>query len=96
MGQKAHPIGNRLGIIRGWDSNWFGGSHYADKLVEDVKLFFLEKLNEMDEFIKHRNVYTMELAKSDEHYESKPSEDQEEETKLKKISINTAKTNFSE
>ncbi|MFA6807115.1 MAG: 30S ribosomal protein S3, partial [Bacteroidales bacterium] len=25
MGQKANPIGNRLGIIRGWDSNWFGG-----------------------------------------------------------------------
>lgn len=38
MGQKAHPIGNRLGIIRGWDSNWFGGKHYADKLVEDEKI----------------------------------------------------------
>lgn len=24
MGQKANPIGNRLGIIRGWDSNWYG------------------------------------------------------------------------
>jgi small subunit ribosomal protein S3 len=38
MGQKAHPIGNRLGIIKGWDSNWFGGNHYADKLVEDEKI----------------------------------------------------------
>jgi small subunit ribosomal protein S3 len=38
MGQKAHPIGARLGIIRGWDSNWFGGNHYADKLVEDEKI----------------------------------------------------------
>src|SRR5471030_3101706 len=38
MGQKAHPIGNRLGIIRGWDSNWFGGNYYADKLVEDEKI----------------------------------------------------------
>ena len=38
MGQKAHPIGNRLGIIRGWDSNWFGGDNYADKLVEDEKI----------------------------------------------------------
>jgi len=38
MGQKANPIGNRLGIIRGWDSNWFGGNHYADKLVEDEKI----------------------------------------------------------
>nr|MBK9649837.1 30S ribosomal protein S3 [Bacteroidota bacterium] len=38
MGQKANPIGNRLGIIRGWDSNWYGGKHYADKLVEDEKI----------------------------------------------------------
>ena len=35
MGQKVNPIGFRLGIIKGWDSNWFGGKHYADKLVED-------------------------------------------------------------
>jgi small subunit ribosomal protein S3 len=35
MGQKANPIGNRLGIIRGWESNWYGGKNYADKLVED-------------------------------------------------------------
>ncbi|RXF68341.1 30S ribosomal protein S3 [Arcticibacter tournemirensis] len=38
MGQKAHPIGNRLGIIKGWDSNWFGGNNYSDKLVEDEKI----------------------------------------------------------
>lgn len=38
MGQKANPIGNRLGIIRGWESNWYGGRHYADKLVEDEKI----------------------------------------------------------
>ncbi len=38
MGQKAHPIGNRLGIIRGWDSNWYGGKNYADRLVEDEKI----------------------------------------------------------
>jgi small subunit ribosomal protein S3 len=38
MGQKAHPIGNRLGIIRGWDSNWYGGRNYAEKLVEDEKI----------------------------------------------------------
>src|SRR6188474_588542 len=38
MGQKANPIGNRLGIIRGWDSNWYGGDKYADKLVEDDKI----------------------------------------------------------
>ncbi len=38
MGQKTHPVGNRLGIIRGWDSNWFGGKNYSDKLVEDEKI----------------------------------------------------------
>ncbi len=38
MGQKTNPIGNRLGIIRGWDSNWFGGNKYGDKLAEDSKI----------------------------------------------------------
>ncbi len=38
MGQKVNPIANRLGIIRGWDSNWFGGNDYGDKLVEDAKI----------------------------------------------------------
>lgn len=38
MGQKVNPIANRLGIINGWDSNWYGGRHYADKLVEDNKI----------------------------------------------------------
>jgi small subunit ribosomal protein S3 len=38
MGQKAHPIGNRLGIIRGWDSNWYGGDDFPTKLVEDEKI----------------------------------------------------------
>lgn len=38
MGQKVNPIGNRLGIIHGWDSNWYGGKKYADKIVEDNKI----------------------------------------------------------
>ena len=38
MGQKTNPIGNRLGYIVGWDSNWYGGNNYADKLVEDDKI----------------------------------------------------------
>jgi len=38
MGQKVNPISNRLGIIKGWDSNWFGGNRYAQKLVEDSKI----------------------------------------------------------
>lgn len=38
MGQKVNPIANRLGIIKGWDSNWFGGRDYSSKLVEDTKI----------------------------------------------------------
>lgn len=38
MGQKTNPIGNRLGIIRGWESNWYGGNDYGDKLAEDYKI----------------------------------------------------------
>ena len=38
MGQKTNPIGNRLGIIRGWDSNWYGGKDYGDKIAEDAKI----------------------------------------------------------
>ena len=38
MGQKINPISNRLGIIRGWDSNWYGGDNYGDTLLEDSKI----------------------------------------------------------
>lgn len=38
MGQKTHPIGLRLGIIKGWDSNWFGGKDFSDKLIEDEQI----------------------------------------------------------
>ena len=38
MGQKTNPIGNRIGIIRGWESNWYGGNDYGDKLAEDQKI----------------------------------------------------------
>ncbi len=38
MGQKANPTANRLGLIKGWDSNWFGGKSYADKIAEDFKI----------------------------------------------------------
>ncbi len=47
MGQKANPIGNRLGIIKGWDSNWYGGDNYTDKLVEDehIRNYILARLS---------------------------------------------------
>ena len=38
MGQKVNPISNRLGVIRGWDSNWYGGDNYGDTLLEDSKI----------------------------------------------------------
>ncbi|OFX61160.1 MAG: 30S ribosomal protein S3 [Bacteroidetes bacterium GWA2_30_7] len=38
MGNKCNPISNRLGIIKGWDSNWYGGNDYSSKLVEDHKI----------------------------------------------------------
>ncbi len=46
MGQKVNPISNRLGIIRGWDSNWFGGKNFGDSIVEDMKIrkYLLERL----------------------------------------------------
>ncbi len=38
MGQKVNPVGIRLGIVRGWDSNWYGGKNFASKIVEDDKI----------------------------------------------------------
>lgn len=38
MGQKTNPIANRLGFIRGWDSAWYGGNDYGDKLADDHKI----------------------------------------------------------
>ncbi len=38
MGQKVNPVGFRLGVIKGWDSSWFGGKDFSDKIVEDDKI----------------------------------------------------------
>jgi len=38
LGQKTHPVGFRLGVIRGWDSNWYTDGSFADKLVEDQEI----------------------------------------------------------
>ena len=38
MGQKINPIGLRLGIIKGWESSWYGGKNFSDKIVEDQKI----------------------------------------------------------
>ncbi len=36
MGQKTHPIGSRLGIIKTWDSRWYAKKGYSDQLIEDL------------------------------------------------------------
>ena len=38
MGQKVNPISLRLGIIKGWDSAWYGGSTFSEKLIEDQQI----------------------------------------------------------
>ena len=38
MGQKINPVSFRLGIIRGWESNWYGGKTFSSKLIEDEKI----------------------------------------------------------
>ena len=38
MGQKVNPIALRLGIVKGWESNWYGGKTFPDKIVEDHKI----------------------------------------------------------
>lgn len=38
MGQKVNPVGFRLGIVKGWDSAWYGGKTFSSKLVEDQKI----------------------------------------------------------
>ena len=48
MGQKVHPIGFRLGVIRSWDSKWYEEKNYAKWLHEDIHLreFVKEKLGQ--------------------------------------------------
>jgi small subunit ribosomal protein S3 len=38
VGQKVHPIGLRIGIIRDWESKWYADKNYADYLLEDIKI----------------------------------------------------------
>ncbi|HVD98385.1 MAG TPA: 30S ribosomal protein S3 [Cytophagaceae bacterium] len=38
MGQKVSPVGFRLGVVKGWDSNWYGGKTFSDKLIEDERI----------------------------------------------------------
>jgi small subunit ribosomal protein S3 len=59
LGQKVNPIGLRLGIVKTWESRWFGGRKYADYILEDHKLrtFIKEKL-------VHAGVSRIEIERS--------------------------------
>lgn len=59
MGQKVNPIGIRLGIVKTWESRWFGGKNYAQYILEDHKLrtFIKKKLY-------HAGVSRIEIERS--------------------------------
>jgi small subunit ribosomal protein S3 len=59
LGQKVNPIGLRLGVIKTWESRWFGGKNYANYIFEDFKLrkFIKQKLY-------HAGVSRIEIERS--------------------------------
>jgi small subunit ribosomal protein S3 len=59
LGQKVHPIGLRLGIIRSWDSTWFAKKEYANLVYEDAEIrrFLKEKLY-------HAGISRIEIARA--------------------------------
>jgi small subunit ribosomal protein S3 len=59
LGQKVNPIGLRLGIVKTWESKWFGGKNYAEYILEDYKLrkYIKEK-------IYHAGVSRIEIERS--------------------------------
>ena len=72
MGQKVNPIGLRLGIVKTWESRWYGGKNYAEYILEDHKLrkFIKEKLY-------HAGVSRIEIERSSKRvrlriYSSRP------------------------
>jgi small subunit ribosomal protein S3 len=53
VGQKVHPIGFRIGIIRDWESKWYAGKDYGDLLLEDVKIREYLKKKLKDSALSH-------------------------------------------
>ncbi|WP_028845664.1 30S ribosomal protein S3 [Thermodesulfovibrio thiophilus] len=58
MGQKINPIGNRLGIIRTWESRWFAKKGYAGQLIEDLKL-----RNTLKDKLYHAGISRIEIER---------------------------------
>lgn len=59
MGQKVHPVGFRLGVIRTWDSRWFSQKNYATLLHEDIKIRKIVK-----ERLMHAGVSRIEIERA--------------------------------
>jgi small subunit ribosomal protein S3 len=59
MGQKVHPVGFRLGVIRTWDSRWFSQKNYAPLLHEDIKIRKIVK-----ERLMHAGVSRIEIERA--------------------------------
>jgi small subunit ribosomal protein S3 len=59
LGQKVHPIGFRLGIIRTWESNWYAEKDYAQLLHEDLKL-----RNYLKERLHHAGISKVEIERA--------------------------------
>jgi small subunit ribosomal protein S3 len=53
VGQKIHPVGMRVGIIRDWESKWYAGKDYAELLHEDIKIRDLIKQRLKDAAVSH-------------------------------------------
>jgi small subunit ribosomal protein S3 len=53
VGQKVHPVGMRVGIIRDWESKWYAGKDYAELLHEDIKIRELVKQRLKDAAVSH-------------------------------------------
>ena len=68
MGQKTYPIGNRLGIIRTWDSRWFAKkADFADNLIEDINL-----RKAIKERLYHAGVTRIEMERFGQHRMLRP------------------------
>jgi small subunit ribosomal protein S3 len=59
VGQKVHPYGFRIGVTRTWQSRWFDEKHYADLLLEDLKL-----RDELKKRLAHAGVASIEIERA--------------------------------
>jgi small subunit ribosomal protein S3 len=62
LGQKTHPIGSRIGIIKTWDSRWFAGKGYRDQLLEDITI-----RRTLKERLYHAGVPKIEIERAGQH-----------------------------